>query len=94
MLPGGRKRGQKNRRTLSGKDRAAKLAPAAWKRLASLVEHADSDTVSLAACRLILNYAHGRPPPSTPDQPDTARAWTETRAILESVGRCDCEGAE
>ena len=58
---GGRPKGSENRRTLSGAERAAKLAPLAWKRLGELIADGPGDAVALGAVRLVLLYAHGRP---------------------------------
>ena len=78
-----RGRAQPNKRTLSGADRAAKLTPADWKRLKTLIVDPETPgAVAVAACKLILAYAHGRPPLGDAGY---ARPRPEAGAILDML---------
>ena len=59
--PRGRPKGSLNKTTAEVKEAAMKYAPAAVKRLAHLMAHAESEAAQVAAANSILDRAMGKP---------------------------------
>ncbi len=59
---GGRAKGTLNKSTVEVKAAAAKYGPDAIKKLAQLMDTADTDQAKIAACKEILDRAYGKAP--------------------------------
>jgi len=59
---GGRQKGTSNKVTVELREAARAYTADALKELARLSTHAKSETARVAACRELLDRAHGRPP--------------------------------
>lgn len=57
---GGRKKGTPNKATADVKEAAQKYGPAALKKLAALMQSAESEQAQIAAAKEILDRAYGR----------------------------------
>jgi hypothetical protein len=88
---GGRQKGALNKATSDVRALASQYSEAAIKRLAHLMEHAESETAQVAAAREILDRAHGKPAQAITGDPEgepvVMQILTGIMRDLEGTGR-------